>query len=134
MTPATNPHMPEPPSLSAWLAQAQDRHADAPQAVADGLRERAATLPANEDGAQALRLGEHVWLAHLGNPAGLAALVAALPADAWSGASAQPEAGPAVAQARIAWALAILAGQAAPPLAQAVRWRALQNVVLALAQ
>lgn len=133
MTPATTPHMPEPLSLSAWLAQAQDRHADAPRAVADGLRERAATLPADEDGAQALRLAEHVCLAHLGDPAGLATLVALLPA-AWSGRSAQPEGGPAFAQTRIAWALAMLAGQAAPPLAQAVRWRALQNVVLALAQ
>ena len=120
-------------SLSAWLAQAQDRHADAPQAVAEGLRARAPTLPADEDGAQALRLAEHVWLAHLGDPAGLAALVAALPA-AWSGGAAAPDAGPAVARARIAWALAMLAGQAAPPLPQAACWRALQNLVLALAR
>lgn len=134
MNPSTSPQPSVPLSLSAWLAQAQDRHADAPQAVADGLRERAATLPADEDGAQALRLAEHVWLAHLGDPAGLAALIVALPAAAWSGGAAQPDASPAVAQARIAWALAMLAGQAAPPLALAARWRALQNVVLALAR
>ena len=121
------------PSLSAWLAQAQDRHADDPHAVADGLRARAPTLPADEDGAQALRLAEHVWLAHLGDPAGLAALVAALPA-AWSDGAIRPEAAPALARARIAWALALLAGQAATPLPQAACWRALQNLVLALAR
>ena len=101
---------PEPVSLTAWLAQAQHRHADAPQAVADGLRERAATLPADEDGAQALRLAEHVWLAHLGDPAGLAALLDLLPAAAWSGSAAQPDTSPAIARARSAWALATLAG------------------------
>lgn len=134
MTPSIAPPVSDPLSLSAWLAQVLDRHADAPQAVAAALRERIPTLPADEDGAQALRLAEHVWLAHLGDPAGLAALVAALPAAAWSGTSAQPDGSPAQAQARIAWALAMLAGQPAPPLAQAPRWRALQNVVLALAQ
>ena len=131
MTPVIDPPS-ESSSLSAWL-QAQDCHADDPQAVADGLRARAPSLPADEDGAQALRLAEHVWLAHLGDPAGLAALVAALPA-AWSDGAIGPDAAPALARARIAWALALLAGQAAPPLAQAACWRALQNLVLALAR
>ena len=132
MTPVIDPPA-AAPSLSAWLAQAQDRHVDDPRAVADGLRAWVPTLPADEDGAQALRLAEHVWLAHLGDPAGLAALVAALPA-AWSDGAARPDAGPALARARIAWALALLAGQDPPPLAQSACWRALQNLVLALAQ
>ena len=117
-----------PPSLTGWLVQAQQRHADTAQAVADGLLERVASLPADEDGAQALGLAEHVWLAHLADPAGLAALLARLPAGIGA-------AGGAVAQAlaRIRWALALLAGGPLPALAAAPRWRALQNVVLALA-
>lgn len=41
------------PSLAAWLAQAQDRHADDPHAVAEGLRARAPSLLADEAAAAA---------------------------------------------------------------------------------
>ena len=42
---AAHPATP-PPSLADWLAQAQQRHADAAQAVAEGLLERTASQPA----------------------------------------------------------------------------------------
>lgn len=129
MNPSASPPPSAPLGLSAWLALAQDQHADAPQAVADGLRQRAPTLPDDDDGAQALRLAEHLWLAHLADPAGLAALLVRLPAAV--GLADGPV---APALARIHWALALLAGGPLPALGDAQRWRALQNVVLALAR
>lgn len=130
------------PSLAGWLAWAQARHAEAPDEVAAGLQDRAQALPADDLGAEVLRLAEHLWLGHLADPAGLAAWLTRLPAGGGplptSAASASPplDANPAMAQAlaRIHWALATLAGQPAPALDIAARWRALQNVVLALAQ
>ena len=129
-TAAANDPAPISQSLSDWLTQAQDRHADAPADVARELRQRAPALPADDLGAQALRLAEHLWLGHLGDPAGLAACLARVPvADAPTPANAE-------ATARIRWALATLADTPTPtpPLDDAPRWRALQNVVLALAQ
>ena len=78
-----------------------------------------ASLPADDGGAQAQALGlaEHVWLAHLADPAGLAVLLARLPADIGS-------AGGSVALARIRWALALLAGAPLPALDAAPRWLA----------
>jgi hypothetical protein len=116
-----------PATLRTWLDQAQSQHADQPLAVAAGLSARAAGLPADADGAEAIRLAEHVWLAHAGDAAGLQAFVDALPPalgqDAHTAASVQ----------RVRLALAWLAGQPLPALDDTLRWRVLQNVVLAMA-
>ncbi len=110
------------PPLADWLSRAWDEHAQAPQRVADELQQRAALLPDDEQGAQAVRLGEHLWLAHLGDTAGLDRLLHSLPP------------GPALAAAarRARWCLAMLAEQAPQAeLPGAARWSALQNLVLA---
>jgi hypothetical protein len=116
------------PTLADILGQAEDQHADQPAATLALLMDRAPGLPADADGARALRLAEHVALAHLGDTAALAALLAALPPGL-----AQADA-TATAVGRLHWSLAMVTGAtvaARPPEAQ--RWRALQNVVLALA-
>ena len=147
MTSSAMPPLPSTATLplADWLAQALDSHADSPQAVADGLHERAAALPADDSGAQAVRLAEHLWLGHLADTAGLADWLGRLPpallaaAAPGSGDPSTPAPAPALAQAlaRCHWALAALqhaAHATAPALDDASRWRALQNVVLALAQ
>lgn len=112
--------------LRAWLDAAQSRHADAPREVADGLLARAAGLPDDADGADALRLAEHVLLAHLGDAAGLQQMLAALPPRPALHTAFQ------AARQRAAWILAMLAGRTmADEPAPALRWRALQNLVLA---
>jgi hypothetical protein len=113
--------------LRTWLDQAQAQHADQPAAVADELTARAARLPADAQGAEAIRLAEHVWLAHAADPAGLQAFVDALPAALCQDASTAPS----VQRARLA--LAWLAGQPTPAHDDALRWRVMQNVVLAMA-
>jgi hypothetical protein len=88
---------------------------------------RAPALPADADGARALRLAEHVALAHLADASALAALLAAIPPGL-----AHAETTAATVQ-RLHWALAMLTGDGVPaPLPEAQRWRALQNVVLAM--
>ncbi len=114
-------------TLRIWLDQAQSQHADQPSVITAGLRTRAAQLPADADGAEAIRLAEHVWLAHAADAAGLQAFLDALPAALGQAASTAPS----VERARLA--LAWLAGQPVPALADTLRWRALQNVVLAMA-
>jgi hypothetical protein len=114
-------------TLRSWLDQAQSQHADQPSAITAGLRSRAAHLPADADGAEAIRLAEHVWLAHAADAAGLQAFLDALPAALGQAASTAPS----VERARLA--LAWLAGQPVPALADTLRWRLLQNVVLAMA-
>ena len=114
-------------TLRSWLDQAQSQHADQPSVITAGLRTRAAQLPADADGAEAIRLAEHVWLAHAADAAGLQAFLDALPAALGQAASTAPS----VERARLA--LAWLAGQPVPALADTLRWRALQNVVLAMA-
>jgi hypothetical protein len=121
------PHT-DTPSLAAFLDDAEAGHATQPAATAAALQARAASLPADADGARALRLAEHVALAHLGDPTVLAAVLQALPP-----ALAQADTTAATVQ-RLQWALAKATGSTAttqPP--DALRWRALQNVVLALA-
>lgn len=116
------------PTLADVLAHAEDHHADHPAATLALLMDRAAALPADADGARALRLAEHVALGHLGDASGLAALLAVAPADL-----AHAEATAATVQ-RLQWALAMVTGTKAPVLPpDALRWRAMQNVVLALA-
>lgn len=116
-----------PDTLRHWLAQAQSQHADQPLAVAADLTARAASLPADADGAEAIRLAEHVWLAHAADAAGLQAFVDALPAALAQHASTAPS----LQRARLA--LVWLSGLPMPAHTDATRWRALQNVVLAMA-
>ena len=114
--------------LADFLDQAEDQHAAQPAAVAAALLARAPALPADADGARALRLAEHVALAHLADTTPLADLLAALPASL-----AQAEATAGTVQ-RLQWALAVVTGAATPaPPPDLLRWQALQNVVLALA-
>jgi hypothetical protein len=109
-------------ALRAWLDAAWDRHDRAPGEVLAGLRERAPTLPDDDDGAEALALAEHVALGHLGDAEGLAALLPLLP----------PHAGLDSGRERAAWALAAIDGRThEAPLA--LRCRALDGAVLALA-
>jgi hypothetical protein len=113
--------------LRRFLDEAHEMHPRQPRAVADELLARATALPTDETGAEAIRLAEHVMLAHLGDGGALQRFLQALPAPsadtAWS-----------EAEARAQWALAALSGEAAAPrLPDAARWRALQDVVLALA-
>lgn len=114
--------------LAAVLAQVEATHADQPAAAAAALLARAASLPADAEGARALHLAEHVALSHLGDATTLATLLAALrPALAQDSATA-----PSVQ--RLQWSLAQLTGTPAPAMPpDGQRWRALQNVVLALA-
>jgi hypothetical protein len=114
--------------LRAWLDQAWQRHPDAPRAVADDLAARAASLPDDADGAEAVRLAEHTLLAHLDDSAALQAFLGALP----------PAAALAPAITRARWAMATLAGIATPALSElpalpdAARWRGLHSVLAAL--
>ena len=117
----------QPDTLRSWLDQAQSQHADQALATTAGLRTRAARLPTDANGAEAIRLAEHVWLAHAADAAGLLAFLDALPAALAQAASTAPS----LERARLA--LALLAGQPVPALADTLRWRALQNVVLAMA-
>lgn len=115
-------------TLASVLGQAEATHADQPAATAAALLARAPSLPADADGARALRLAEHVALAHLADAAPLAALLAAVPAAL---AQAEPTAG---TLQRLRWSLALVTGTPVPsPPPDLQRWRALQNVVLALA-
>lgn len=114
--------------LARFLDSADATHAEQPAATAAALLARAAGLTADPDGARALRLAEHVALAHLADTAALAALLAAVPAAL---AQAEPTAG---TLQRLHWSLAMVNGTAVPaPPPATQRWRALQNVVLALA-
>ena len=108
--------------LAEFLDQAWEQHADHPQAVATALQARATTLTADDDGAGALRLAEHVWLSHLHDADGLGSFVGTLP-PALAGADPTAE-----GLQRTQWVLAMLAGQAPPPTADAVRWRGMQNL------
>lgn len=116
------------PTLAEHLDQAEASHAEHPAAAAAALLALAPGLPADADGARAMRLAEHVALAHLGDASALAALLAAVPPGL-----AQADATAPTLQ-RLQWALAAVTGTPAPALPpDAQRWRALQNVVLALA-
>ena len=126
MNTATDPAG-QPGTLRSWLDQAQSQHADQPLAITAALTARANCLPADADGAEAIRLAEHVWLAHAADTAGLQAFLDALPATLSDDASTAPS------LQRADLALAWLAGQAAKTQPDATRWRVLQNVVLAMA-
>lgn len=114
------------PPLADWLDQAQQRHADETDAVRAGLLQRAATLPADTSGAQAIHLAEHVWLAHCGEPRGLGDFLQRLPSALHQAEATAP------AVMRVQWSIAQVIGAPGPAPDAALRWRALQNVVLAL--
>ncbi|HSI59774.1 MAG TPA: hypothetical protein VLA16_19590 [Ideonella sp.] len=114
--------MTEPTPLRAWLDQAWNDHPEQPRQVADALAERAASLPDDADGAEALRLAEHTLLAHLADAPSLERLLAATP----------PHPALAAALQRARWALDTLAGTPATALPDGLRWRALHSVVMVL--
>lgn len=123
-SPSTAPPLANIPDLTAFVARAWDLHAQQPEAVAAGLAARASQLTPDDDGAGAIGLAEHVWLAHLGLPSALEGWLDALPAAlATSGAADD-------ALRRARWAARAAAGgdAAAGSLPDALRWRALQNV------
>ncbi len=108
--------------LKTWLSQAWQTHADAPAAVMAELRWRAPHLPDSADGADALRLVEHLWLAHQADAAGLETLLPLLPEHAALAAQRQ----------RTQWALDTLAGRPATVPAAGLRLRGLHSVVMVL--
>lgn len=111
-------------AFRTWLDQAWNDHGEAPQRIAAELAERAPSLPDSADGAEALRLAEHVLMTHAIDLPALHRLLAAVP----------PGDTLAAAMQRTRWALAQLDGSPAPELNERGRWGALQNVVLALAE
>lgn len=126
-----SPTAPAPSPLRTLLDDAQARHGDAPADVAAALLAQAPTLPIDAEGAEAIRLAEHVLLAHCADAAGLAAFVAALPPAMATAEATAPS------LQRLCWALGQVQAQPAsglpPAPPDALRWRALQNLVLALA-
>jgi hypothetical protein len=109
-------------ALADLIGQGWDAHAQAPREVAEALQTRAATLPPDDDGAAALRLAEHVLLGHLADDEALERFLAALAPTLAAAAATAPM------RARLAWTLATLRGEAATPLADAPRWRALHGL------
>jgi len=69
MTPSHPTADDDPNALHQWLRAARQRHAEQAADVAQGLLQRAATLPADADGADAIRLAEHICPAHLADAA-----------------------------------------------------------------
>ncbi|MFT3820360.1 MAG: hypothetical protein QM750_22560 [Rubrivivax sp.] len=108
--------------FETWLSQAWQAHAETPDAVMAELRSRAPRLPDSADGADALCLAEHLWLAHRGNAAGLEALLPQVPAHAALAAQRR----------RTQWVLDTLAGRPAVPPPAAARLRGLHSVVMVL--
>lgn len=111
-------------NLGPWVQQAWSRHDTQAQALLDALAAHAAQLPDAPEGADALRLAEHVALAHLDGAAALAALLDAVP----------PHASLVPMLERSRWVLAVIDGREAPEPPEGTRWRALQNLVLGLAR
>jgi hypothetical protein len=109
--------------LRALLDRAQAQHGAAPAEFAHALSARAAALAGDADAGEAVRLAEHLWLGHLADAAALAAFLDALPAALHETDAVQ----------RTRWAIAMFEGRSAPVPPAASRWRALQNIVSALA-
>lgn len=118
-----------PFSLGDFLARAEADHAGQPDAALAALLAHAPALTPCADTCRALRLAEHVALAHQADVRPLVAIAAALPA-ALAG-----HADTASAVQRLRWVLAVV--QQLPDMPDvpppAVRWHALQNLVLARA-
>ncbi|WP_088280147.1 ATP:cob(I)alamin adenosyltransferase [Ideonella sp. A 288] len=112
----------DPGALRALLDRAPDEHPARPREFAEALLAQAPVLGDDADSAEAIRLAEHVMLAHLADAEALARFISCLPHVARASAR------------RAEWALARLAGQPEPDLPDALRWRALLNAVLAAAR
>jgi hypothetical protein len=110
-----------PTTLRAWLDTAWDSHDRQPRALALDLAQRAADLPDDAEGAEAVRLARHVMLGHLADAAGLQAFLATLP----GGTALAPM------RERALWALATLEGQPGPELPEDVRHALLADVAQA---
>lgn len=110
-----------PSSLRAWLDTAWDRHDREPQELSIDLAQRAAELPDDDEGAEAVRLARHVMLGHLADAASLQAFLAALP----KGRALDPM------RERALWALAALEGRPGPSLSDDVRLALLADVAQA---
>lgn len=108
------------PPLGDWLKQAWNEHAERPNQVAQALQNRAALLPGDAEGLEALRLAEHVMLTHLTDPQALEAFVQALP----------PQTAFEPFLQRLRWTLAVLAGQTPADIPAAARWRALHGLAM----
>ena len=108
--------------FKAWLRQSWENHADTPDAVMAELRRRAPRLPDSADGADALRLAEHLWLAHQGDTAGLEVLLPLVP----------DHAALTVQRRRTQWALDTLGGRPAAAPSAGARLRGLHSVVMVL--
>lgn len=117
-----------PETLRALLDRGHERHAAEPRELAAALCARAPALTADAEGAEAITLAEHVALAHPADAQVLDGFLAALP-PALAGHEAT-----APALQRANWALARFKGRAEPDLADALRWRSLQNAVLGAAR
>jgi len=107
--------------LRHWLDAAWDCHDREARALADELMERARALPDDTEGSEAVRLARHVTLGHLADPQALRVFLARLPR------------GQELDKMRVGaeWAIDALAGQAASPLPQALRWGPLADVIAA---
>lgn len=110
------------PSPIPWLQAAWDEHADDPQRVIAQLQDAAPALPDSADGASAVRLAEHLWLAHLHDTAGLHRFLERLP----PGEALRP-----AVQAAL-WSIDVIEARPAPMLPDALRWRSLHPVASAL--
>lgn len=116
-----------PETLRALLDRAHEHHANTPQAFADALAAHASSLGADAEGAEAIRLAEHVMVGHLADAGSLKSFIDALPA-----ALAQAElTRPTVQSAALC--IALMRGDAAPGAPPRLRWRSLHNVALGLA-
>jgi len=116
-----------PETLRALLDRAHEHHADTPQAFADALAAHASSLGADAEGAEAIRLAEHVMVGHLADAGALQSFIDALPATL-----AQAELTlPTVQSAALC--IALMRGDAAPGAPPRLRWRSLHNVALGLA-
>ncbi len=111
--------------LRTLLDRGQRDHAEQAAAYADALMSRAAGLPVDADGADAIRFAEHVLLAHLADVPALQRFLAQLPPAALQA----EDTAPAVQRAR--WCIARLLDQPEPELAPALRWRSLHDAVMA---
>lgn len=112
----------ETPTLADYVSAAWERHAKEAHDVAAGLREQAPMLSTGSDGAAALVLAEHVWLAHLHDAPGFAAFLASLPA------TLDTDPATAAALRRGRWVVAAATSGEAGELPDTLRWRALQNL------
>jgi hypothetical protein len=113
--------------LRALLDRAHEQHADKPQAFAEALAARARFLGADAEGAEAIRLAEHVMVGHLADAGALQAFIDAVPA-----ALAQAELTlPCLQSAKRC--IALMRGDAAADAPPRLRWRSLHNVALGFA-